>query len=89
MLAIGKLLVSANGGVSVWGLWAGCSRSWFCPLQFGNSRRPAEFVWRVQTIRAPLEMIVGFIELHFHVYTSVSVTRGATSPIGAIVCMRG
>ena len=38
MLTVGELLVSANGAVSVWGLGAGCSRSWPCPLQFGNSR---------------------------------------------------
>lgn len=89
MLAIGELLVSAFRGVGAWGLRARGSRSCLCPLHFGNSRRPAEFVRRVQTIWAPLEMIVGFVKLQFDLYTRVSMSRGATSPIGAVVSIRG
>ena len=89
MLAVGELLVSAKGRVSVWALRAGCSMGWLCPFQFGNSRRPAEFVWRAQTIWAPLEMIVGFVKLQFDRSTKVSMTGGAASPIGAVVSMRG
>lgn len=89
MLAIGELLVSANGCVSVWGLRAGCSRGWLCPLHFGNSRTPAEVVQQVQTIWTPLEMIVGFVKLQFDLYTRVSMAGGATSPIGAVLSMRG
>lgn len=89
MLAIGDLLVSAIGLVSVWALRARCSRGWLCPLRFGNNRRPAKFVRRVQTIWAPLEMIVGFVKLQFDLYTRVSITGGAMSPIGPIVSIRG
>lgn len=89
MLAIGELLVSANGRVSVWALGAGCSRGWLCPLQLGNNRRPAEFVRRVETIWAPLEMIVGSVKFQFDLHTRVSMTGGAMSPIGAAVAIRG
>lgn len=89
MLAVGELLVSANRGVGVRALGAGYSGSWLGPLQFGNSRRPAEFVRRVQAIWAPLEMIVGFVKLQFDLYARVSVTGGATSAIGAVVSIRG
>ena len=88
MLAIRELLVSANGGVGVWGLGAGSSRRWLSPLQFGNNRRPTELVRRVQTVWAPLEMIVGFVEVHFDL-CRVSVTGGAPGPVGAVVSMRG
>lgn len=89
MLAIGELLVIAHGGFSVRRLGGGCSRSCFSPLRFGNRGWPAEFVWRVQTVWAPLKMIVGFVKLCFNVSARVSMTRGATSPIGAKVSMGG
>lgn len=89
MLAIGELLVSANGCVSVWELRAGCSRDWLRPLHFGNSRTPAEVVRQVHTIWTPLEMIVGFVKLQFDLYTRVSMTGGATSPTGAVLSTRG
>lgn len=89
MLAIGELWLSANGAVLMRGLGAGCSTGWFCPLHFGNSKWPAGFMWRVQTIWAPLKVIVGFVEVQFSVYTRVPMARGATSPIGAVVCVGG
>lgn len=89
VLAVGELLVSANGCVGVWDLGAGWSRGWLRPLHFRSSRSPAEFMRRVQAIWTPLVMIVGFVELQFDLHAGVSMTGGATSPISAVVSVRG
>lgn len=82
VLAIGKVLTSANGRVDVGQLGVGRGGSLVRPLR-------ARVVWHVQAVGTRLLGIAGFVKLQFDLRTRASFARGAAEPVGAKLSVRG
>lgn len=83
VLAVGKVLASANGRVGVGQLGVGRGGGLVRPLRLGKVVR------QVQAVRTRLLVIVGFVELQFDLSTGARVAGGAAEPVGAKLSVRG